>query len=605
VPRILITGFCALPGPNRAGVQMRHVLHALSQHHKVDVLVLRHHDQAYVERQGSARLLRVPVSDDHPRAQVEAFRRALRRQLEGSEYDIVHVRDGWSGIPVLEMRPQLEYSVVFDAARAPLAESPIIDMDLGAELVRAEQACLASADLILAATEAARSVVDRDRQEHVHVVPPGVDVNLFDWDEPDPGPPLILYAGSLEPGRGVRVLLRAMAYVVRQVDARLILAGAMTEDFRASLEGAIVDMGLAGRVDLPGEINHTRMPALIARATVCVAPSAPETRTQPMALYPTKLLEYMACRRAVIAPRRGTTAMLMRSGTHGLLFNPGDPVDLSRNILMLLGDAETRVRLAEGGYQLVRQNHAASATRRSLCKAYQILLERMPSRSSRFGTDMAVGMTAGEPSDSLGLAPAAELSDHTDEYESPFGPREYGVRESTHNPGDITAVEQLLGDKAQEREPGWTVAAEGGTVTTAALPAEPSEHTEVGSRPVSAAVEVAAEPTMFTQATDLNAERDDDGWVVNEGWRSLHDAADEDEGTPIQGVSARPPTSLTENRFVAGELEVRDPPSSGPSEAPGSSAPVVDFDDGTSFTAVSALLGGLNDDTDGAGRDEP
>jgi glycosyltransferase involved in cell wall biosynthesis len=588
---------------------MRHVLHALSQHHKVDVLVLRHHDQAYVERQGSARLLRVPVSDDHPRAQVEAFRRALRRQLEGSEYDIVHVRDGWSGIPVLEMRPQLEYSVVFDAARAPLAESPIIDMDLGAELVRAEQTCLASADLILVATEAARAVVDRDRQEQVHVVPPGVDVNLFDWDEPDPGPPVILYAGSLEAGRGVRVLLRAMAYVVRQVDARLVLAGAMTEDFRASLEGAIVDMGLAGRVDLAGEISHTRMPALIARATVCVAPSAPETRTQPMALYPTKLLEYMACRRAVIAPRRGTTAMLMRSGTHGLLFNPGDPVDLSRNILMLLGDAEARARLAEGGYQLVRQNHAASATRRSLCKAYQLLLERMPSRSSRFGTDMAVGMPPGEPSDSLGLAPAAELSDHTDEYESPFGPREYGVRESTHNPGDITAVEQLLGDKAQEREPGWTVATEGGTVTTAALPVEPSEHTEVGSRSLPAVAEAAAEPTMFTHATDLDADRDDDGWVVNEGWRSLHEGADEDEGTPIQGVSARPPTSLTENRFVAGELEVREPPSSGPAETSGSSAPVVDLEadleEGNSFTAVSTLLGGLNDDTDGAGRDEP
>jgi hypothetical protein len=124
---------------------------------------------------------------------------------------------------------------------------------------------------------------------------------------------------------------------------------------------------------------------------------------------------------------------------------------------------------------------------------------------------------------------------------------------------------------------------------------------------VPAAVEVAAEPTMFTQATDLNGERDDEGWVVNEGWRSLHEG-DEDEGTPIQGVNTRPPTSLTENRFVAGELEARDPPRD-PSEAPGSSAPVVDLEpdleEGTSFTAVSVLLGGLNDDTDGAGRDEP
>ena len=37
--------------------------------------------------------------------------------------------------------------------------------------------------------------------------PPGVDVDRFDWDEPPTsGPPRILYAGSIDPGRGVRVL---------------------------------------------------------------------------------------------------------------------------------------------------------------------------------------------------------------------------------------------------------------------------------------------------------------------------------------------------------------------------------------------------------------
>ena len=38
--RILVTGFCAVPGPTRAGVQMRHVVRALASH-VVDLLVMR------------------------------------------------------------------------------------------------------------------------------------------------------------------------------------------------------------------------------------------------------------------------------------------------------------------------------------------------------------------------------------------------------------------------------------------------------------------------------------------------------------------------------------------------------------------------------------
>src|SRR3972149_5398210 len=97
--RILVMGFCAVPGPHRAGVQMPHVLRA---RHRVEVLTVRKGDQPYVEQYRKTRMLRVPVPDAPTLQQIEAFRRALRRQLEGAEYDVVHFRDGWSGLPVME-----------------------------------------------------------------------------------------------------------------------------------------------------------------------------------------------------------------------------------------------------------------------------------------------------------------------------------------------------------------------------------------------------------------------------------------------------------------------------------------------------------------------
>ena len=327
MPRILITGFCSLPGPNRPGVQMGHVVRALARHHTVDVLVVRHGEQAYVERQGNARILRVPISEEHLREQVEAFRRALRRQLDGADYDIVHFRDGWTGASILEMRGQLEYAAVFDATRAPISEAPMMDLEMGAELGAREEECLAEADIVLVPNQAAKNylVESQAGDDRIYIVPPGVDVDQFDWDENPDGTPTVVYAGTVTPGRGVRVLLRAMVYVNQQTEANLIVAGHTTPKFKASLEHAISELGLTGRVELRGEVDHQDLPALIASATVCVAPSAPEFRSQPMALFPTKLLEYMACQRAVVAPGRGTATQLIEDRRHGLLANAGDP----------------------------------------------------------------------------------------------------------------------------------------------------------------------------------------------------------------------------------------------------------------------------------------
>ena len=154
MPRVLLTGFCAVPGPRRAGVQLRHVIRALTSLHSVDLLVAREGDQAYVERQGSVRVLRVPTQDGGTRSQIQAFQRALKRQLDGADYDVVHCRDSWSGIPVLEARSRLGYAMVYDLARSPLGESTS-EAELDAQYARYEDACLQAADLVLAPTPAA------------------------------------------------------------------------------------------------------------------------------------------------------------------------------------------------------------------------------------------------------------------------------------------------------------------------------------------------------------------------------------------------------------------------------------------------------------------
>jgi hypothetical protein len=209
----------------------------------------------------------------------------------------------------------------------------------------------------------------------VVLMPPGVDIDHFDWEPPqDDGTGRVLYAGRISAGRGVRLLLQAIEQVKKHRPVKLMLAGHVDEGFQTLLDEAIGAAGLADDVEQVGAIEHDDMPRVIAQAAVCVAPASPDERDRPLAGFPTKLLEYMACRRAVVAPRRPSVEELIDDGVQGLLFTPGSAGDLARAIGKLLDDGPLREVLAESGYERVRDEQPASATRRRLLEAYARLL---------------------------------------------------------------------------------------------------------------------------------------------------------------------------------------------------------------------------------------
>jgi glycosyltransferase involved in cell wall biosynthesis len=559
VPRVLITGFCAVPGPNRAGVQLRHVIRALTPLHNVDVLVVRDGDQAYVERQGSVRILRVPTHDPNVRVQVQAFQRALRRQLDGADYDVVHCRDGWSGIPVLEARARLGFAVVFDLARSPVREDRPADPELEADIARDEEACLLGADLVLVPTDhARRHAVSRGRPDRIMLAPVGVDVDRFDWDDlPPGGPPRILYTGAMEPGRGVRILIRAMVDVAKRTDAQLVLAGPTQAEFEAQLRKAIGDLGLADRIQILGAVDHEQLPTLIATATICVAPSAPELAPRPYALYPTKLLEYLACRRVVVAPRRGTVGMVIDHGRDGLLYEPNDPQDLARKLIELLGDRETRERLARTGYERVRRDFTASASRRALRAAYAELAKRF---AVRFAEGAAVDDDDERRPEPIEDDFEATVFEEVPSVEAPAA--------------DDTGLETMLAPAVSLDE------SRSGDVV--APPPPPDETIE--RMPVEPPRRQATDSGNWTATSTPSIEIGPDDWVV----APVNAAATlEEEGTPLEGLIPPPPPPGIVDRdaaFVAGEIDVPTPP------------PDALIDVGE-FTAASSMLPARNDES--------
>ena len=572
MPRVLLTGFCAVPGPRRAGVQLRHVIRSLTPLHTVDLLVVREGEQAYVERQGSVRVLRVPQHEADLRSQVQAFQRALKRQLDGADYDVVHCRDSWSGIPVLDARSRLGYAVVYDLTRSPLGETTF-DADLDAQYGRDEEACLLAADLVLAPTPAAvRALQGRGKPERVMLSPPGVDVDRFDWDDlPRSGPPRILYVGSIDPGRGVRVLIRAMREIVREVDARLVLAGSMAPKFDQALKEGIHELGLEDKIDVLGPVDHDQLPMLLATATVCVVPAASDLSPNPTVVYPTKLLEYMACRTAIVAPRRETIMQVVENNHEALLFEPGDPIDLARKVLRMLGEPALRDKLAQNAYERVRKDFTASAARRALRKAYNVLAERFADQLEEDDEAPKVEILSDDDFEATVFeeAPGADGGDKVDTAVSSIVALDDDG--SGHTSGESVAAPPPPRevDETQERAPvpprkgsdgtgAWTV--------SALSPVPQVGHDDWVVTNVAAAVR-SLDVVLDEAEADVRASRPSSG---------------SDDGTPIEGViAAAPALPLVEGTFVAGEIDV---PTPGP-EREITPAPAVDF------TAASGLLG--------------
>jgi glycosyltransferase involved in cell wall biosynthesis len=376
---LLIVSFSVCPAPDRHGVGLLNVLKALASRYSVDALTLRppHGEQAFNERFGKTHMLRVPVGRERLAENVEVFHRAIRRQLEGEDYDVVHLRSAWGARAVLAGMPA-PGRVVYEVARSTEGEPRAADEALAAALAAEEALCLERADLVLVPTEdARRHLAARGLGGRVEVVPPGVDVDHFDWEPSPPvdAVPRVLYAGQIAPGRGVRLLAEAVGLVRQKRAVKLVLAGAVEESFRARYAESVARGGLGPEdVDELGPIDHEDVPRLMAQATVCVAPATLDHASRPLAGFPTKLLEYMACRRAVVAPRLSSVEEVVTDGRDGLLFEPGSADDLARAILRLLDEPELRAALADSGYRRVRNEYPASATRRRLLAAYARLL---------------------------------------------------------------------------------------------------------------------------------------------------------------------------------------------------------------------------------------
>lgn len=409
LPKVLFATFDVVPGPSRHSAISQTLLKSLTQHFQVDAITLKSRELSHLEKTERLRILRIPAGKGDYLAQIESFRRALIRQLEGEEYQLVHVRSLLVGAPLAKRKAEFGIKLLVEASRFDSVELPVLHPPLGSNrgsmdrILAEEELCLKGADAVVTPSRVTRDLIgERGRKEGVHLIPDGVNVDLFDWQTVKPSlAPTILYAGSLAPWQGLVTLIEAFDILSRSQSMRLVLLHpGGDEQWQVPLKNLAKNLGISEKVEFRSAVLQEELPEILCQADVCVAPYARVGRNMVQGGFPLKITEYLACRRPVVASRLPMVEEVISDGVEGLLFTPGNADDLSQKLQRLLKDRVLAQQLAEAGYRRARDVFPASRVRRRLTELYRALWQQAKEEFPKSGLELPAEREGDEPSDS-------------------------------------------------------------------------------------------------------------------------------------------------------------------------------------------------------------
>lgn len=169
---------------------------------------------------------------------------------------------------------------------------------------------------------------------------------------------VVTFVGTFGRWHGVDVLARAIrrgAAWARDAGVRFLLVGdgLKMPEVRRELEG------LDDVVVLAGLVPQATAPLHLAASDILVSPHVPNDDGSPFFGSPTKLFEYMAAGKAIVASDLDQIGDVLR-GDVALLVRPGDAEDLERDLREAVADPGRRAELGERARRRVLERYTWS-----------------------------------------------------------------------------------------------------------------------------------------------------------------------------------------------------------------------------------------------------
>jgi glycosyltransferase involved in cell wall biosynthesis len=233
-------------------------------------------------------------------------------------------------------------------------------------LERFERLNLAAAARVFVVSEVERQNLLRANvpAEKIIVNPNGVDTEVFQPGggaavrrELEIGENEIVagFVGTFGPWHGVLTLAEAIAALPADAEVRFLLIGAGR--FRDEVEQVIRRAGKESQVIFAGHVDHHKVPAMLDACDILLSPHVPLEDGSDFFGSPTKLFEYMAMGKGIVASRLGQIGNVLTHEETALLVEPANVPALSAAITRLAKSSKLRERLGGAARHAAVKSH--------------------------------------------------------------------------------------------------------------------------------------------------------------------------------------------------------------------------------------------------------
>ena len=176
------------------------------------------------------------------------------------------------------------------------------------------------------------------------------------------------FVGTFGPWHGVEKLAEAIKTIPGSVRARFLLVG--SGSLHAEVEKLLEE---EKRVIFTGGVAHERVPRLLDACDILVAPHVPLADGSEFFGSPTKIFEYMAMGKGIVASRLGQIGEVLIDGETALLVAPGDVEELRAAIMRLVELEELRKSLGARAREVAEREHTWTRNAQRVLDAYKSL----------------------------------------------------------------------------------------------------------------------------------------------------------------------------------------------------------------------------------------
>lgn len=235
-----------------------------------------------------------------------------------------------------------------------------------------------------------------DRIYDAHVC---ADLDVFKPMESDAGlkklygitKPVVMYMGQLHGAQYAEMMIHATERILETEDVIFLIVGSGAREH--FLLEQVVKRGLTDRVIFTGSVDHHDVPRYLSLADVAVACFEDNDITRCKS--PLKIVEYMACGKAIVASDVGEVSHML--GGCGLLTASGNIEELAQGIITLLRDPGRRKTMECTARANAEKRFAWSVTTQNLLCAYAVGINAYAEKKRSFVKEIDISLVQMPP----------------------------------------------------------------------------------------------------------------------------------------------------------------------------------------------------------------